>query len=211
MKKIVIWMGLLVLSWSGLWAVAKYSIHIDGFNERDTFIFWTSAKVVFWLIPSVYLLRLSRISIKSILNIKNFKTIVMYGSIVGLLIALTGVAPKIMHHQSTLSHDLNYAVLNVLVVAPLFEEFVCRGVLMRSLENHVSKYRANLISAMFFLALHIPGWYFSGVLYRKVTAPLGGALSILALGLIFGWVSQRTKSFLAGTIAHALNNLANLS
>jgi membrane protease YdiL (CAAX protease family) len=69
--------------------------------------------------------------------------------------------------------------------------------------------RANVFASIYFLLLHIPGWYMMGSLEQKLSQPIGGALSIVFLGLLFGWATQKGKSFLGGSIAHCLNNFAS--
>ena len=64
-----------------------------------------------------------------------------------------------------------FALVNVLVVAPLFEEVVFRGFFLRELqESHVAFWPANITAALMFLGLHLPGWYFVGRLrpHRQV-------------------------------------------
>ncbi|MBE3123029.1 MAG: CPBP family intramembrane metalloprotease [Thermoplasmata archaeon] len=43
----------------------------------------------------------------------------------------------------------------------------------------------------------------------NLSTPLGGALSIFILGLIFGYVAHRSKSVSGSIITHILNNLFN--
>ena len=55
-----------------------------------------------------------------------------------------------------------FALVNVLVVAPLFEEVVFRGFFLRQLQDtHVAFWPANITAALMFLGLHLPGWYSS--------------------------------------------------
>jgi membrane protease YdiL (CAAX protease family) len=63
------------------------------------------------------------------------------------------------------------------------------------------------VTALTFVLVHIPGWYFQGRLVEMLTTPIGGALTIFVLGLIFGVIAHRSRSILAPMLAHALNNL----
>jgi len=95
----------------------------------------------------------------------------------------------------------------VLVIAPLFEEFLLRGAIQGNLEKGYSFWNANLISSVFFVILHIPGWYFMGVLVDNLTNPFGGALSIFLVSLAFGYAAHRSRSVMGGVLAHFLSNL----
>jgi membrane protease YdiL (CAAX protease family) len=59
-----------------------------------------------------------------------------------------------------------------------------------------------------FVVLHFPGWYFMETVLENETKPVGGAPSILMLGLAFGYVTHRGRSVVAGMVAHVLNTLA---
>lgn len=106
---------------------------------------------------------------------------------IGFLIALTGIIPNYLQENRLLPTEFSFPLLNVLVIAPLFEEFLLRGAIQGNLEKGYSFWNANLISSVFFVILHIPGWYFMGVLVDNLTNPFGGALSIFLVSLAFGY------------------------
>ncbi len=90
------------------------------------------------------------------------------------------------------------------VFAPLFEEWMCRGLVLRGLLNHgkgrdgssrngkgVSPALAIVISALFFAAIH-------GNLWQGVSAFL--------IGCLFGYVYYRTGSLKLTMLMHCVNN-----
>ena len=80
--------------------------------------------------------------------------------------------------------------LRSLLVLPLAEELVFRGVLLRLLRP-LGEHPANLCQAVLFAALH-------GTLTEKCYA--------LGMGLIFGWAAEQTDSPAPGVVLHILNN-----
>ena len=80
--------------------------------------------------------------------------------------------------------------LRSLLVLPLAEELVFRGVLLRLLRP-LGEHPANLCQAVLFAALH-------GTLTEKCYA--------LGMGLIFGWAAEQTDSPVPGVVLHILNN-----
>ena len=126
---------------------------------------------------------------------------------IGFLIALTGIIPNYLQGNRLLPTEFSFPLLNVLVIAPLFEEVLLRGASQGNLEIGYSFWNANLISSVFFVILHIPGWYFMGVLVDNLTNPFGGALSIFLVSLAFGYAAHRSRSVMGGVLAHFLNNL----
>lgn len=80
------------------------------------------------------------------------------------------------------------------VLAPLAEEVIFRGVLLPGLAQHMKTQHALLISAALFGLFHIPS---HGI----------GAIMPGLLGLVFGWARLRTGSLAAPILLHAANNL----
>ena len=95
-------------------------------------------------------------------------------------------------------------LLNFLLVslfAPFFEEWLCRGIVLRGLlGNHIKPVWAIVISAAFFAFIHLNPWQ---------------ALPAFLLGCLFGYVYYKTGSLQLTMLMHFTNNtfalvLANL-
>jgi len=90
--------------------------------------------------------------------------------------------------------------LAMLVVAPLVEEPVFRGILQPALRARFGRHAAILMSAAIFAAMHLVwSWH----LFPPWTQFLGG--------LIFAWSYERTRSLVHPMIFHALGNAAILA
>ena len=87
-----------------------------------------------------------------------------------------------------------------MVTAPLLEEFLMRGAVMENLAMEQPFWKANLVSSLMFVLLHVPGWLF-------MEAGLGGALPVFLISIVLGLAAHRSRSVLGGVIAHFLNNL----
>ena len=95
-----------------------------------------------------------------------------------------------------------------LVLRPLDEHVTLMAVL-RSLEWRRSPLEANALTAMLFVASHLPGWVFQGRLLEVFSRPIGGAAAIFAIGCALGFIAQGSRSVGASIVAHALNNLCS--
>ena len=202
--------ALLMLSWCAIWLFKSgVSVYCDGF-ESTTFnaVYWLIAKAIVWIVPSCVLIHASGRDFYSVVNLKEWRHWCYWGTIVGLLIASTGFLSKATAGRPLLPSKFDLDTLNVLLIAPLFEEFLIRAAILANLIPLLGFVRANIIASAYFVILHIPGWYMMGNLHTRLTLPMGGALSIFLLGLLFGWASHKGRSFLGGAIAHSLNNLA---
>lgn len=78
---------------------------------------------------------------------------------------------------------------------------------MENLQREYPFVTANIITSLMFVLLHVPGWYFMGVLWDNLLNPVGGAFSIFLVSLVFGYAARRSDSVMGGILAHFLNNL----
>lgn len=92
---------------------------------------------------------------------------------------------------SMLQGPLWVTLLSVSVFAPLFEEWLCRGLVLRGLLQKTKPVAAILISAIFFAAIHLNPWQ---------------ALPAFILGVIFGIVYYKTGSLKLTMLMHFVNN-----
>jgi uncharacterized protein len=79
----------------------------------------------------------------------------------------------------------------VAVVAPVVEEVLFRGLILRGFLKHYSVRKSLVISALLFGIIHFNPWQF-------VTAVIAG--------VVIGWFYERTDSIVPAIYAHALNN-----
>ncbi len=202
--------ALIMVAWALVWIAKSYLDAAFAWTGDDsaTALFWLAAKSVVWIVPACWLIHASGHDLKSQFNLKEWRRWTFWGTAVGLLVALTGLVPKMLAGSALFSHALDYGTLNVLIVAPLFEEFLIRAAVLGSLVRALGFWRANVVAAVCFVVLHIPGWYMAGSLSKNLGQPVGRALSIFILGLCFGWATRKGGSFLAGSVAHCLNNWA---
>ena len=87
--------------------------------------------------------------------------------------------------------DSFWAFATTVVAAPLLEEFILRGVIMRGLLHHTTPAKAILWSSFFFAIIHLNPWQATGAFIA---------------GLFLGWVYWRTHSLWACIFIHAVNN-----
>jgi membrane protease YdiL (CAAX protease family) len=82
-------------------------------------------------------------------------------------------------------------LISVSVFAPLFEEWLCRGMVLRGLLQNTDPVSAILVSAAFFAVLHMNPWQ---------------ALPAFLLGILFGYVYYKTGSLKLTMLMHCVNN-----
>jgi membrane protease YdiL (CAAX protease family) len=83
------------------------------------------------------------------------------------------------------------AIFTLVIVAPLTEELLVRGLVLRGFLSHYSVRKAILASALFFAVLHFNPWQFT---------------SAAVAGVVLAWWYVKTRSLLPCLFGHALNN-----
>ncbi|MGH2402922.1 MAG: lysostaphin resistance A-like protein [bacterium] len=84
-----------------------------------------------------------------------------------------------------------WSALAVVVVAPLAEEFLFRGLILNNFLSRYSVRKSIVASALLFGAFHLNPWQFAG-----------GTIA----GLLFGWWFVRTRSLIPCIVGHAMYN-----
>ena len=83
------------------------------------------------------------------------------------------------------------AFLSVVVIAPVCEEWLCRGIILKGLLTHYSPRKAIMWSAAIFGFIHFNPWQ---------------AVSAFFIGLAIGWIYWRTRLLRHCIFMHAANN-----
>ena len=81
--------------------------------------------------------------------------------------------------------------LLVAIFAPIFEEWLCRGMVLRGLLTKMKPCWAIVVSALFFALIHLNPWQ---------------ALNAFIIGVVMGVVYYRTGSLLLTMLIHFVNN-----
>ncbi len=83
------------------------------------------------------------------------------------------------------------AFFKVVVVAPVIEELIFRGIILNGLRKNYPAITAVFISALLFSLFHLNPWQMPAT---------------FVLGLLLGWIVLRTRNILLAIIGHAMNN-----
>ena len=85
-----------------------------------------------------------------------------------------------------------FSLVTAIIAAPILEEILCRGIILKGLLKNYSPRTAILISAIFFGVIHLNPWQ---------------ALTGFCAGLFLGWIFYKTQSVIPGIIIHATINI----
>ena len=194
--------------WSGAWLLSRYLEAAAVLPGRpfDRFVYWLILRILFWVLPSLALIRRTGKSVREVLGFHRVKSILLWGGIIGLVWGGKTPVFRLLAGQPLHPIVWDWSFVTAVVYAPLVEEITYRGAILGALQTRMSLAAANLITGILFLLIHFPGWYFQGFFALHVTDVFSAILGILLLGWIFGFIAHRSKSVIAATLAHMLNN-----
>ncbi len=89
------------------------------------------------------------------------------------------------------------------------EEIVFRGYILQRLAARLRFGRANLVTSLLFVLIHVPRWIRDE---RAIgLGLLGAALFLIAFSLLLGWVLERSDSLWACILAHSISNFTSFA
>jgi len=83
------------------------------------------------------------------------------------------------------------AFMKVAVVAPIVEELIFRGLILKGFRRNYSPVTAVVMSALLFALFHLNPWQFPAT---------------FVLGLFLGWIMIRTNNILLAILGHSIHN-----
>lgn len=102
---------------------------------------------------------------------------------------------KKVFEQAFLDSPLWDVILSTCILAPLLEEFLCRGMMLRGMLPQKGARKAILWSAFLFAFMHLNPWQ---------------SIPAFLIGLFMGWVYWRTHCLWATIFMHFLNNAVSV-
>ncbi len=103
---------------------------------------------------------------------------------------LLTLIPDYLSSETEMGHGI-WTMLSAVILAPLFEELLCRGILLESLRTRYGVVTAWLGSSLFFAVMHIQP---------------AMMLNAFVLGMLFAFLCIRFRSLWPSMLLHAFNN-----
>ncbi len=179
-------------------------LFIESLLEKMTFniIIYITLFIAF---TSIVLFINRKRGIKGIFNlhVSNYKLLIIlvlsvFVFQIGINIPLTAFIPQVLNPEDTVQFpfDSLFFTFSAIILAPLIEETIFRGVLLKGLLQKNKPTKAILISALFFTVVHINPYQIIGAFY---------------FGMLFGYVYNYTQSLGYTIILHASANILGLA
>jgi len=199
-KNDFIWVTLtfsLFLSIWIVWILLNRHYHFGDFIENIL-----SYGDVIWLLSGILFIYINRKKLY-ISPKKMFATIPKHKIIFPLLafIFLYYIGHMILYHGGFyINTDKNILnLIGMFAIVGIQEELLFRGWFFNKLAMATTERKANIISAVFFMLIHYPGWIIASV---PALSFITSSISAFILGLVFGWSFRKSCSIWTPILLH---------
>ena len=157
-------------------------------------------RLLIWIVPVwLYIRLIDGVDPFHYLKLRRFGRGAMVGMALTALNFLGSLArfgaPHVALHRLTWN-----AVLGTSLLVGLIEEIPYRGFILQKLEERIGFQRANLITSILFVSIHLPGWVALHALRADVVT------TVFILSIVFGLAFQYTGSLWAAVVTHSGND-----
>jgi membrane protease YdiL (CAAX protease family) len=196
------------LAWS-LRATIFYSIDEKISPGLSRVLFSQFIKLLLWVVPAFgfawFVRRASPVQYLGISVLPTRKQWAICLGVTGAFLCAIIAFETVAGHKrfSFAAPSFSLIALIGLVVSPVLEEILFRGLVLKELAGLLSSWNANLITSALFVGIHLPFWLFHS---GPTQAVLANAVGVFAFSLLAGWLYLRSRSIWPPVGVHILNN-----
>lgn len=200
-----------------IWSLrATVLIRIDESIASDAGknLYSNAVKFTLWVLPVFITLAVLRIRPFTYLKLTtpvNKRGLIVSALVVFVWLSLVLIGESFLQGKSigvllSRKAPLWVGILAGVFFSPIWEEILFRGFFLNRLNESLSFWKSNLISAFLFALVHVPYWVskngFSGPVIKDL-------VNVFLLGCLFGWVMRKTNSLWPAIGAHIANNFVS--
>ncbi len=216
--------GLYILIFFALWTIRATLLYpidetIQAQSPAWRQVYADAVRVIMWIVPVfVYLAVVDKVAPLQFLYLKTpvDRRGLLVGGVVAALYLACGFALTYLlagnGQPKQISIDVTswqwYNILLGVPIAPLAEEILFRGFVLRKLQGFARFWPANLLTAALFMAIHWPYWLYS---QGWNTGLIAASLSVFGFGLLLGYLVHKTNSLWPSIVTHTLNNFISMA
>jgi len=176
-------------------------------------LYSNAVKFTLWVLPvfiTLAALRMKQLEYTKLTTPVNKRGLMVSGLVVLVWLSLVVVGESFIQGKSIgvlLSQKAPawFGILAGAFLSPIWEEILFRGFFLNRLNESLSFWKSNLISAFLFMLAHVPYW----VSKNGFPGPIKDMANVFLLGCLFGWVMKKTNSLLPPIGAHIANNFVS--
>ena len=204
-----IYIAVFVVVWS-LRATVFITIDESIYPEIWQSVYSISIKLIVWVVPVFITLKV--LGLRPLKYLKFTTPVNTRGLVITAIVTtvwftvvilgesiMTGRSPR----QLLFGKPIGLVATFLSFLSPIWEEILFRGFFLNRLNETLSFWKSNVISAALFMMVHLPYWVskrgFSGPVIKDL-------INVFLLGCLFGWVMKKTNSLWPAIGAHIANN-----
>lgn len=213
-RRTAIELSVFIFCFFAIWSVRATVLYsIDESIASDTLrvVYSNLVKFLFWVAPAILFVRwVRRTSPYAYLGftiLPSKQQWLFCLGIMGVFLSIViAVALLVECKTFTLTRIASTFTLSGILFhffSPWMEEVLFRGMLMKEFRAFMSNGRANLVTSLLFVGIHLPYW----LTHEGFTATvLTNSIGVFIFSLVAGWLYLKSKSVWPTTLAHILNN-----
>ena len=211
-KTLVVSFFIFYLIWIVRATIFYNAVDLSIESETGRLIFSNIIKFLLWVIPAgLYVFYREKQNL--LINLKITSPINWRGLGIGfaasvLYFVVVFTVDKLYSNRTLtpLLHALASAWLVTLAqvfFSPISEEILFRGFVLPQLMDRMPFWKANMLQAILFAAMHWPNWIWVNGFQAWIMVT---SVSIFILALFLGWLLRRTNSIWPPILVHIINN-----
>lgn len=213
-RRTAIELSVFIFCFFAIWSVRATVLYsIDESIASDTLrvVYSNLVKFLFWVAPAIlfvrWVRRTSPYAYLGLTILPSKKQWLFCLGIMGVFLSIViAVALLVECKTFTFTRIASTFTLSGILFhffSPWMEEVLFRGMLMKEFRAFMSNGRANLVTSLLFVGIHLPYW----LTHEGFTATvLTNSIGVFIFSLVAGWLYLKSKSVWPTTLAHILNN-----
>lgn len=191
------------LTWTFVWVngVFPWANRAIGNGTLSYALINIAFRLLIWVLPVLgYLRYIDHVNVLEYLQLKSHWR---RGVIVGLalsVIDLLGTFARIGPPVWSSAHITWNSILGTSILVGVFEEIPFRGFMLQKLQERFDFATSMVISSVFFVGAHVPGWIMLGSLTAH------NVMYVFAFGVVMSIILRYSRSLWAPIITHSLND-----
>lgn len=193
-----------------IWGIREVQItpYLNLLDPFSTAVVSAVIKIIIWVIPVILLVKIVEKSDPfSYLGLRyNFKKGLKWAGWISIILVTYFILLNLVVLKNDIVFNMSFNEwLNTILLVGITEEIVFRGFLLRKLMESFRFWKANTITSLLFVSIHFPIWFYKGLF--EFPHVLSSIVTVFILGIIFGYIYNKTNSLWSVIIIHSLYNL----
>jgi membrane protease YdiL (CAAX protease family) len=171
-------------------------------------------KLLIWVLPIFAYLKYEKVNVLTYLKLKGqTNNAIKWTILVSLIFIVYQLLGRLAISQE-IRFNLFFGLdkwIKVVLLAGFTEELLFRGFLLQKIAKYIHFEFANIITAIFFLLIHIPGLFVTHQFPTGIVLKISLFSFLFIFSIIEGYILKKSGSLWACIVIHSINNFMDCS